>query len=369
MKFDDLAKLINDLPPRQTVFLLGPPGIGKTTCGREVARLMTEARRQEQPNAPEAFCHEIDLSSSLPEDITGLPALQGEVTIYRPVSWAHEASQPGAYGVVILDDLPASTQAVQTACRQIALERRIHGCKFAPGVRVIVTGNRREDKSCASQLPAHFRNSVCTLNIEPDLDEWCVWAAQNDVPGVIPSYLRFRNGNFSKLPADQDDNGVFATPRTWSFLGWALPAAERHKSVLAVAAGLVGMGTAADFVAFLAVHNELPNLVKLLEDPVGVLPKPPENQPDRTIALATGLGEVACKLMKETRGAKRETIAINFFRALGHVTRHNREYAGAAVSTFLANGAKMADLLPVVPKLKGDPLAGGLLEHLQRALG
>jgi hypothetical protein len=369
MRYNDLSQLIHRLPTTQTVLLLGAPGIGKTSCGRSVAKLMTDARREKAADAPEALCVEIDLSSSLPEDITGLPGLTGDVTVYRPVSWVHELCQPDAYGVLILDDLPAATQAVQVACRQIALERRVHRHKFAPGVRVIVTGNRREDKSCATQLPAHFRNSCVMLQTEADLEDWSAWAAERAIPGVIASYLRFRNSNFSKLPKDQDDQGAFATPRTWTMLGECLPAAEASNAVLDVASGLVGSGVASDFVAFLRVHNELPDLKRLLEDPVGTLPNPPANQPDRTIALATGLGEIVAKLMREARGAKRETVALNFFRALGHVTRSNREYCGAAVSTFLANGGKMTDILPVVPKLKGDPLAGELLAHLQKALG
>lgn len=343
MKFNDLAKLIHDLPQAQTVLLLGKPGIGKTALGRDVARLMTETRRKDAPNAPEAVCHVVDLSSSLPEDISGLPFPQGDVTEYKPTAWVHDLCRPDAYGVLILDDLPAATQAVQVACRQIALERRVHRFAFAPGVRVVVTGNRREDKSAATTLPAHFRNSCVMLTVEPDVEEWCQWAADANIPGVIPAFLRYRPAKLAMLPKDADEQGAFATPRTWAMLGRCYSASASHDAVLDVASGLVGQGVAVEFTAFQKLRHELPDPKAVLADPKGAIPSPP-SEPDKLIALATAIAEYTANAVKESKGANRQEHLVRFLIALAHVTRVNREYCSAAVSTFTAMKGNLHEL-------------------------
>ena len=109
----------------QTVTLLGAPGIGKTSAARELSRRMTDhmkARGVER----ESVCQVRDLSSSLPEDLGGLPFRDGEMTKYAPQTWMAKVCDPDAYGVLVLDDLPAASTAVQVAARQISLEHRVH---------------------------------------------------------------------------------------------------------------------------------------------------------------------------------------------------------------------------------------------------
>lgn len=368
MNFTELAKLIHSLPSKQTVLLLGKPGIGKTALGRDVARLMTESRHRDEPTAPEAVCHVVDLSSSLPEDISGLPFPQGDVTEYKPTAWVHDLCRPDAYGVLILDDLPAATQAVQVACRQIALERRVHRFAFAPGVRVIVTGNRREDKSASTTLPAHFRNSCVMLTVEPDVDEWAAWAADASIPGVIPAFLRFRPNRLAMLPKDADEQGAFATPRTWAMLGSCYDAAAKHDAVLDVAAGLLGQGVAVEFTAFQKLRHELPDPKLILSDPHRYIPTPP-SEPDRLIALSTALAEYTAKETKETRGANRQDVLVRFLVALAHVTRSNREYCSAAVSTFTAMKGNLHELAGAAAVAKkSNPDVDALIRFLAKAV-
>jgi len=368
MNFTDLAKLIHALPTGQTALLLGKPGIGKTALGRDVARLMTESRRKDDPSAPEAACHVVDLSSSLPEDISGLPFPQGDVTEYKPTAWVHDLCRPDAYGVLILDDLPAATQAVQVACRQIALERRVHRFAFAPGVRVVVTGNRREDKSAATQLPAHFRNSCVMLQVEPEIDEWCAWAADAGIPGVIPAFLRFRPNRLAMLPKDQDEQGAFATPRTWAMLGRCYGAAATHNAVLDVASGLVGQGVAVEFTAFQKLRHELPDPKLILSDPHRYIPNPP-NEPDKLIAIATAIAEYAAKDAKETKGQNRQDGLVRFLVALAHVTRSNREYCSAAVSTFTAMKGNLHELAGAAAVAKkASPDVDNLIRFLAKCV-
>jgi hypothetical protein len=247
--------------PQQTTCLLGPPGIGKTSSGRTLADAMQAQVTSDKAlqkrifgrtlsgdeDAPQAACVELDLSSMLPEDLNGLPfrqevenadpdeAVTQFVTRFAAHEWLHKLCSPSAYGVLILDDLPAAAPMMQVAARQISLERRVHDHRLSPNVFIIVTGNRREDKSAASTLPAHFRNSVFLTDVQLDVDEWAKWYGRNERRSpLIPAFLRWRLDKLSMLPKDADDRGAFATPRTWAKLGSLYTVAEATSSVLEV---------------------------------------------------------------------------------------------------------------------------------------
>lgn len=348
-----------------TLCVLGPPGVGKSACGKAIADAMTESVQGRIPSAPPARFMALDLSSMLPEDLMGLPFRDNDITRYCPQSWLAPFCEEGAYGVLVLDDLPAASAQVQVACRQVSLDRRIHEMHLSPGVLIIVTGNRREDKAGATTLPSHFRNSVCILNYSPDFGGWEKWYAQTGFSSDVPAFLHFRKSYFSRVPKDADKKGSFATPRTWAMLGRVLgsiPAEQQPEFV----AGLVGEGVGVEFAAFQMLRKTLVTPAKLMADPRGSLPDPRGSldSPDKIIALATGLGEHAAATAKG-RGA--EKVLTQFLTALGWATVGNREYSASAISTFVAKGGKLSKLITASTKAT-DPAARELMAYLRKNL-
>lgn len=348
-----------------TLTLLGPPGVGKSAAGADIARRMTEEVQAQYPSAPEAVMVALDLSSMLPEDLMGLPFRDGEVTRYCPQSWLAPFCKPDAYGVLLLDDLPAAAAQVQVACRQVSLDRRVHEMKIAPGVLIVVTGNRREDKSAATTLPAHFRNSVCLLPFSPDFTGWESWYMEQGFDTDVPAFLHYKMDHFSRLPKDADKRGAFATPRTWSMLG-RLAAAVPEEDLVEVACGLVGEGVASEFAAFRMLRRELVDPERVLENPkravpdLGVL-----RDMDRIIAMATGLGEVAARRAK---GKSSQETLTKYLRALSYITSTQREYVSVSISTFTACKGQMKDLLSAARKGNKDPDIRSLIDYLSKTL-
>lgn len=372
MNFNEMTKVLfkmwkqaleADRPPT-TVCLLGPPGVGKTTVGIELAEMMTSYMRSRQPSAPPAVTAPggaLDLSSMLPEDLGGIPFRDGNLTRYCPQAWLEPFCSPDAYGVLILDDLPAASSAVQVACRQVSLTHRVHEMRLSDRVLVLVTGNRREDKSSATTLPAHFRNSVLILNFEPEFEGWERWYMKQ--PGAsrdIPAFLRFKDKYFSLLPKDADETGAFATPRTWSMLGNLLPILGETE-VQEVAAGLVGKGVAVELAAFQLLRRNIADPAAVLADPKKALPDLSiiSRKPDRLIALCTGLADVTSTRAKEAKKLEdRKDLYLKYLRALEWVTRNDREYISHSLSTFIACEGSMSELTGAIRDVKkgsGEP--------------
>jgi len=361
----------------ETFCLLGSPGIGKTATNVELAQLMTAYAKANAGTVGKlktkgkAIRRVLDLSSMLPEDLNGLPFRDGKTTKFCAHDWLHELCQPGAYGVLVLDDLPASAPMMQVAARQCALERRIHDHYLSPGIAIIVTGNRREDKSAASTLPAHFRNSVVLLDVDTDIDEWCKWYGRHEhMDPIIAAFLRFKQERLSMLPKDADKRGAFATPRTWSKLGGLFQVAEAAEATFDVASGLVGEGVATEFAAFVRIRSQLVDPEKVFDNPEKALKKPESlrGKADRLVAMSTALGEIAANRSKHGKPKQKSDAPLKLLRALAWTTQNNREYCGCGVSTYMANGGSLPDMVRVARAHRTDPVVAGLLTFLKSAL-
>lgn len=364
----------------KTITLLGPPGIGKSSVAPAIAERMTAYTQSKYPAAARAVCEVIDLSARMPEDIGGVPfraemqlSREESITVceYAIQKWLARLCRRGVYGVLLLDDLPAANPSVQVASRQLVLDRRIGDVRLPDSVLVMVTGNRRQDKSAAATLPAHFRNAVLLLSIEPSLEDWTAWYGRQ--PGhapIVSSFLAFRSNLLSTLPKDADEMGAFATPRAWASLGRVYEISKAMGKTLEVAQGFVGQGPATEFMAFVNIRSQLVDPAAVLADPRAALPDPRAtlNSPDKAYAMVTGIAEIAAEWAKGADRKKRDEAPLAFMRAIGHATDGNQEYIATAINTFLSSGGDTKSLIHVVSKHKNtDPLVGAAAQFLARA--
>jgi len=335
MKFAQAVSLVcanHKASTKQTLFFLGPPGIGKSSVAHEAKRVLKEA------DSIEVDVVVVDLSNALPEDLNGLPKTDGEVMRFVPDEWLYRLCRPGAQAILVLDDLAAASSAIQVATRQLALDRRIHNHVLSEGVSIIVTGNRSTDGAKATQLPSHFRNSVLLVSMDPDFDSWVSWyRRQEGVDRSIVSFLLFAKKFFSSSPQEADNLGAFATPRSWSMLGRMLSYVVplRDEEILRETVyGLVGSGPGVEYLAFRSMQNDVVDIPHFLRDPKGAIPSPSELERSYLIAICSA----AVARVVESKGAN--DTYDNLVYAMAHVAQDKRDLFAYAFQLTESLGGK-----------------------------
>ena len=286
----------SDIP----AFLWGSPGIGKSDIVVGLAALRGLPL--------------IDLRAALldPLDLRGLPKISGDVVQWLPMGELPIESRDGSEGILFLDELNAAAPAVQAACFQLVLNRRIGTYHLPAGWRIVAAGNRQSDRASAQRLSSALADRFAHIEVDCDLDSWCRWAIAKGKPAEVVAFLRFR----PELLHDFDpDRLINATPRGWGERVCALVSAGLEKTTeLLALAGSVGEGPAAEFTAFLRVWRTLPS-------PDGLLLSPDSgDMPSDPATLFALMGALSRKVTEQSMA--------NFVRILG---RAPVEYGVAAM--------------------------------------
>lgn len=273
------------------VFLWGPPGIGKSDLVGSVAKVS---------NLPM-----VDLRAALldPLDLRGLPKISGNKVEWLPMGELPDAARDGPNGILFLDELNAAAPAVQAACFQLVLNRRIGTYELPAGWRIVSAGNRQSDRASAQRLSSALADRFAHLSIDVDVDAWCRWALQESLPAELIAFIRFR----PELLHDFDpDRLINATPRGWGQrVAPLLAAGLAPETELAALAGSVGDGPAMELVAFLRIWRTLPSPDAVLLSPdAGDVP----SDPATVFAL---MGALSRKVTESTM--------VNFVRYLSRV--------------------------------------------------
>ena len=358
MKFQEIIDYAAHLPKEVPLFFLGSPGLGKSVLAQSIAAAQGQ----------DAVVSRWELTGHGPEDIVGVPFPVGGMTQFLPPE--RLACLGGdVVGTLILEDITQASKAVQCACFQLVQERSVGAFQLSPNVRIIMTGNRANDKAGARELPSPLRNRVMLLNLEPDLDEWMHWAGSKGYPGVVGSFLTYRPIFFAQTPDKGcKENGQFATPRAWEnvcrIYGPSMTFGKGDIGPLREAvSGIVGEGISAEFCGFVKLQKELPNPKAVLDDPEKAMPNPP-TEADRLHAMVTALGEYAA--LNQGQDKK---IWLKLLLALHHVSKQGgREGCAAGVSVFQACGGDVNALCAAAEQNKKDPRVLSVLKFFAAAV-
>jgi len=252
------------IPAREPVLIQGAPGVGKSDIVTQAAKAA---------GAQIVISHPV---VSDPTDYKGLPGIVNNEAEFLPFGELRIAVEATTPTLFFLDDIGQAPPAVQAACMQLILARRVNGHKVSDHVCFIGATNRRQDRAGVSGLLEPVKSRFTTIvELQPDLDSWCNWALSNNMPTELISFVRFRPNLLHDFKPSPD---LFNSPcpRTVANVGRILNLGIAQELEYPVIAGAAGEAFAAEFLGFLRICRNLPNPDAILMNPqAGEVPTDP----------------------------------------------------------------------------------------------
>ena len=243
-----LTKIIdNDI--KHSVFLWGPPGIGKSSVVKGVAK----------SNDLELI--DLRISQLAPTDLRGLPYIEDGQARFAPPSFLPTEGT----GILFVDEFNMASPSMMSIAQQLILDRRVGDYAVPDGWFIVAAGNRAEDRAAVSQMPSPVANRFIHFNVESDLASWKEYAISNNMNEQIVSFMNFR----PQLLFDFNKNATaWPSPRSWEF-------ADSLMSIGVEINAAVGDGAAAEFYAYQSIYSRLPDVDSILSGESVEVPKEP----------------------------------------------------------------------------------------------
>lgn len=224
-------QIIMSMGTTQSILMLASPGVGKSDIVQQIADSIGYE------------CRSLLGTQIAPEDISGIPRIEGEGDDQRSVFYPPKLLLPadGKPFVLFLDELPICNQEVQKAMYSLLLDRRIGERKLPEGTIVVAAGNNIEDSAMVRAMSTALVNRVIILHIKVSVEEWLAWGSQVDKNGKtkvredVRTFiaandfcLQYKDPSTgSKVPSQA--NEPFSTPRSWAAFSKAMDALEEFR--------------------------------------------------------------------------------------------------------------------------------------------
>jgi hypothetical protein len=224
---------------KHSVFLWGPPGIGKSSIVNKIAK----------DNNLELI--DLRISQLAPTDIRGLPYIEEGLAHFAPPSFFPQSGS----GILFLDEANMASPAMMGIAQQLILDRQVGDYTVPDGWYIFAAGNRVEDRAAVSQMPAPVANRFLHYNVDYDLDSFKSYAISNSFNEKILAFLNFRPDLlfvFNKMAS------AWPSPRTWEMANTLFNIDESIDAA-------VGDGAAAEFYSYLSIYTQLPDIDGILQ--------------------------------------------------------------------------------------------------------
>ena len=209
-------------------------------------------------------------------------------------------------GLLFLDEFAQSGQDLQAIASQLIKERRLGEYVLPDGWTIVLAGNRHSDRSSANKIVAHGMGRVGLIEFESNANDWLKWASENGVDERLIAFIQYQPqylNNFDPKIVEPS-----ATPRTITNLSKVL-AQNPDKDILQnLIYGFVGREFTAEFMAFITLMQDVPNLQKVLDGKKVDVPEGVGLQYATAVALTSTIKE-----------SKDSELAIHFENALKFV--------------------------------------------------
>lgn len=305
------------------VFIWGSPGIGKSTLVNQFAKEI------------DYECVTLLGSQLAPEDLIGIPKIEGNVSKFFPPSLIVR-NKPF---LLFIDELNTASPEIQKAFYSLILDKRIGEYQLPKDSIIIGAGNRTQDSALVNQMPSALINRMIHIQMKVHTKDWIEWAENNDIHHLVIDYIKARPFHlYTKIPPTREE--PFSTPRSWEYVSDVLKSFSAKNDVEikdnlldALLYGTISQDHAKGFKAYIKQIKNKYNVSRILKGdekwPEG------ENDGDLLYFLVNSFRDLlhkelpsnASKLSKEAK-----ELVLNSKNALKELSRINNEYAQIVIS-------------------------------------
>ena len=213
---------------QRPVFLMGPPGIGKTAIMEQIAGemgvglvsySMTHHTRQSALGLP-FIVH---------KNYGGMECDVSEYTMSEIIASVYDMMEDTGIqeGILFLDEINCVSETLSPVMLQF-LQYKIFGRHRVPDGWVVVTaGNPPEYNNSVREFDIVTWDRLKRIDVEPDFDVWKEYAYERAIHPAVLTYLEIKKDNFYRIESTVDGKH-FVTARGWEDLSRMIQVYEKH---------------------------------------------------------------------------------------------------------------------------------------------
>ena len=225
---DTFGNYLIPIERQRPIFLMGPPGIGKTAIMEQVAAelgvglvsySMTHHTRQSALGLP--FIEK--------KIYGGVEYSVSEYTMSEIIASVYDMMENTGLkeGILFLDEINCVSETLAPAMLQF-LQYKIFGRHRVPDGWIVVTaGNPPEYNNSVREFDVVTWDRLKRIDVEPDYTVWKEYAYKKGIHPAILTYLDIKKSDFYKIETTVDGKR-FVTARGWSDLSDMMKLYEQH---------------------------------------------------------------------------------------------------------------------------------------------
>lgn len=247
-------------------FLESSPGVGKSSIVKSVGKEFNLKVIDER------------LSTRSPVDLAGIPDFSGEglsrratFTPFDVYPLDTDELPEGKDGwILFLDEFNSASKATQAAAYKLILDKESGLRKLHPHVAIICAGNLATDRAITNPLSTAMQSRVVHIEMEVSFNQWLEDVAlKQDYDSRLIAYLSYKPSYLMDFDPAHNEK-TFCCPRTWEFMNKLINGKPIPDDKIKLFAGTITSGVAVDFVTFLKVYKNMPNITQILADPANM---------------------------------------------------------------------------------------------------
>lgn len=312
---NEYGEYVISIEKQRPVFLMGPPGIGKTAIMEQVAQELGVAL------VSYSMAHHTRQSA------LGLPFIVkkqygdreydvSEYTMSEIIASVYEKIEETGIkeGILFLDEINCVSETLAPAMLQF-LQYKTFGRHSVPEGWIVVTaGNPPEFNNSVREFDIVTWDRLKRIDVDADYDVWKEYAYRAGVHPAIISYLDIKKSNFYKIESTVDGK-TFVTARGWCDLSEMMYLYEKHGFTInedLIIQYLQNSRIAKDFAIYYDLYNKYKSdyqVNRILEgkDDEVIRQRARDAQFDERLTLLSLLIDAATEDLKKTADYEEES--------------------------------------------------------------